>query len=130
MELAVNTDYKPLYEAEKAHRQQQEVALAAMRQELDGLRRMIFGSRSERFVPAQPPNPAQLSLELDPEVVAPAPQTRQITYERQVEAPPVPKNQNHNRRNALPAHLRREEIVLQPKHLPPGAACIGSEITE
>jgi len=132
MEVVVYTDYKLLYEAEKAHRQQQEVAMAAMRHELDTLKRLIFGSRSERFVPTQPENPSQLSLGMDMgNSLEPAPAgTQQVSYTRTITAPPVPKNQNHPGRMPLPDHLRREDIVLEPAGLAEGAKKIGEEITE
>lgn len=130
MHSADDIDYKALYEASQQQNTELDVRLTDLSHQLDQLKRMIFGSRSERFVAAHPTNPEQLSLGLDTEVIAATAQTQQIAYERQVEAPPAPKNQNHNGRNALPEHLRREEILLQPDGITEGAVCIGSEVTE
>lgn len=138
MSTAADTDYKSLYEASLqliAQQSQQisklDVHITELSHQIAQLRQMIFGSRSERFVPAVPQNPAQLSLGLDPQVVEPQPQTQAIAYDRTVKTP-VTKAENPalNGRGALPAHLRREEIVIQPEGLPEGAVCIGSEITE
>ncbi|RYG27882.1 MAG: hypothetical protein EON93_19620, partial [Burkholderiales bacterium] len=125
MNTAADTDYKAL--------QQQNAELnlrvADLTHQLEQLKRMIFGSRSERFVPAVPENPAQLSLGLDSPLVEQQPQTQQISYDRTVKTPVTKaENPNLNGRNALPPHLRREEIVIQPDDLPQGAVCIGNEV--
>ncbi len=131
MNTAADTDYKALYEASQQQNTELDLRLTELSHQLDQLRQLIFGSRSERFVPAVPENPAQLSLGLDPQVVEQQPQPQQIVYDRAIKTPVTKAdNPNLNGRNALPAHLRREEIVIQPDDLPPGAVCIGSEITE
>jgi hypothetical protein len=54
--------------------------------ELDKLKRMIFGTKSERFAPS---DPSQLSMELSQSVAAPVePQTEEITYTRQKQIRP------------------------------------------
>ena len=58
-------DTKSLLAENKAQKAQ----IAALRHELEQLKRLIFGSKQERFIPAQPPE--QLSLELDAEAAAP-----------------------------------------------------------
>lgn len=138
MSTAADTDYKTLYEASLQLIAQQshqistlDVHITELSHQIAQLRQMIFGSRNERFVPAVPENPAQLSLGLDPQVVEQQPQTQQVAYDRTIKTPVTKAdNPNLNGRNALPAHLRREEIIIQPDDLPPGAVCIGSEITE
>jgi transposase len=96
--------------------------------QLDQLKRMIFGSKSERFIPAE--NPSQLSLEIDTEK-AEAPETAQITtiaeYERQKkkkEKPPV--------RQPFPSHIPREIITIYPEGYDKNSAekAIGKEVTE
>jgi hypothetical protein len=55
--------------------------VAYLQLELEKLKRMIFGTKSERFAPS---DPSQLSMELGQPVAAPVePQTEQITYTRQ-----------------------------------------------
>ena len=97
-----------------------------LKHELDKLRRMIFGARSERFVPVIVPG--QLSLGLEMEVLAPpAPETETITYTR--------KKQNQSEvvghgRLPLPSHLPRVEHIIEPEEDTTGAKKIGEEITE
>ena len=96
---------------------------------LSELERMIFGRKSERFVPGSGgADPLQMglfgTLASEPE---PAPLKEQITYERQK---PKPKNANHPGRNELPAHLERVEIELQPEEDTAEMKFIGWEVSE
>jgi transposase len=88
--------------------------------ELDQLKRMIFGAKSERFVPAVP---GQVTL-FEVQQSAPPP-TQEISYTRtkaQEKEQPV--------RLAIAAHLPRVEEVIEPIDVPEGARKIGEEITE
>jgi transposase len=137
MEAATGADYKGMYEEEKALRlslqsmlSELQITITALRHDLDGMKKMIFGSRSERFVPSQPTHPSQLTLDIVAETPA-APvvvSTQKIEYTRTVreEQKPVV----HPGRAPLPEHLRREEIILEPADIPAGAKKIGEEITE
>jgi len=97
-----------------------------LRSEIDKLKRLIFGARSERFVSST--NPSQLLLGLDTEPTPPVTEEREsISYDRKKKqgkenAIPV--------RQALPAHLYRDEIVIEPENKPEEAVKIGEEITE
>jgi len=96
-----------------------------LKQELAQLKRMIFGSKSEKFIQE---DPGQLSLSLDIEQQEhPEPEKEEITYTR------------HKSRGGktgvavrlpLPSHLHREEIVIQPQEDVSGARMIGQVITE
>jgi hypothetical protein len=106
-----NIDYKD--QLEKANG-----TIAVLQQELAQLKKLIFGSRQERFVPAT--SGGQLSLDMISEPVATleVSKSRKIEYTRSsITAKPV----NHPGRTKLPEHLRREEIVLEPDHLPAGS---------
>jgi len=94
--------------------------------ELAQLKRMIFGSRSERFVPAVPPEQTSLGLEIET-VEAEPPVTETITYTRKKEQNSQPVKRG---RQPLPAHLERVKIVIEPKEDISGLKCIGEEITE
>jgi transposase len=90
------------------------------------LRRRIFGRSSERFIPE---DPNQLSLAFDgDEAIAeekeaePEEVTVTYTYNKPAKSKPV--------REALPAHLPREEEVIEPDNIPEGAVRIGEEVTE
>ena len=96
-----------------------------LKQEIAQLKRMIFGSRSERHIGQ---DPSQLSLGLDiAEIEAPEVETEQISYSRQ-------KTNEANKgaavRLALPSHLHREEHVIEPLRELDGSKKIGEVITE
>ena len=93
--------------------------------ELEYLKRQLFGRKSERFMPQ---DPGQLKLELEQMAEAMQEQAIQkIEYERK-------KAQADNKpghgRMPLPSHLRREETIIEPENLPAGSKKIGEEITE
>lgn len=94
-----------------------------VRFELDQLKRMIFGSKSERFKPAI--DPQQLAL-FDIPAEDPEPKKEQITYTRN--KPSEEKKQPV--RSELPAHLPRVEHVIELEDLPEGAKKIGEETSE
>ena len=56
-------DYKDLYE-------QSTVEIASLKQDLNNLKRLIFGSKNERFIAANG-SPSQLSLDIQADTVAP-----------------------------------------------------------
>ncbi len=91
--------------------------------ELAELKRLIFGSKSERFVGDHAIQPGLFELPLAEE---PMPQTEHISYDRtkpsKQKAKPV--------RAEIPADLLREEIVIEPDPIPEGSKRIGEQITE
>jgi transposase/uncharacterized coiled-coil protein SlyX len=91
--------------------------------ELTQLKRMIFGSRSERFVPAHPDQQVLL-FDVPSEPTAAITQT--VTYTRTTPE----KTTKHKGRLPLPAHLPRIAIVLEPEQDVTGLVCIGKEVTE
>jgi transposase len=94
--------------------------------ELIFLRRQIYGHSAERFVP-EDPNQLRLAFEgmetlpEEKEVVA---EETVVTYTRKKEEKKQPV------REAIPDHLRREEVVIEPENIPEGAVRIGEEVTE
>ncbi len=101
------------------------IELLYYKHELAQLKRMIFGSKSERFVPA---TSGQLSLELNVEQEsAPEQETESITYTRKKPKDP---NKNVPVRLPLPGHLHREEHVIEPEEVTSGAKKIGEVVTE
>ena len=129
MEAANALDYKALYQAGQSRIGELEFTINTLRHELDQLKKMIFGSRSERFMAAA--DPSQLSLDMTGETLA-APAViaeKKVEYLRRIlaeEKQPIP----HPGRMKLPEHLRREEIILEPADIPAGAKRISEEITE
>jgi transposase len=94
------------------------------KQELAQLKRMIFGSKSERHIGS---DPGQLNLGLDIETIdQPEKETEQITYSRS-----KPDNKKGSAiRLALPSHLHREEHIIEPVEDITGARKIGEVVTE
>lgn len=105
---------------------QQKFKVTKLQAELDQLKRMIFGSKSERFVPAQPGNQSMLELEVEKLPEEPT-ATQKIAYERKKN-----KNQNkvHSGRTPIPAHIERREEVLLPEGDLTDYKKIGEEVTE
>ncbi len=58
MQTAASIDYKALYEQKSDAYNLVEIELLQLKQQLLQLQKMIFGSRHERFIPADA-NPAQ-----------------------------------------------------------------------
>ncbi|MDH5400440.1 MAG: IS66 family transposase [Cyclobacteriaceae bacterium] len=106
-------------EWEKALAQEREIAY--LKHELAQLKRLLYGSKKERFIN---PDQSQMSLDLaGVEEKTPAEETQQINYERK-------KKKGKAKRLLLPPHLPREEEILEPEGLPDGAERIGEDVTE
>jgi transposase len=90
------------------------------------LKRMIFGTKSERFVPAVPPEQTSLALDIENAEAKPA-EEESITYTRKKKKEDQPLKKG---RQLLPAHLERIEIIIEPQEDVSGLKCIGEEITE
>ena len=123
MHTPVNIDYKPLYE-------RSQLRVEKLEHELLQLKKMIFGSRHERFAPTDV-NPSQLSLDIQSEqtAICNIADAKKITYIRSnttIEQKPL----LHPGRMKLPENLRREEIVIEPTEDITGCRKMGEEITE
>lgn len=99
-----------------------------LREEIVELKRLIFGSKRERFVPVV--DERQLSLELEPEMAEetteqPALVKQTVSYQRAIKQ--VVKTAS---RQPFPAHLPRVEVVIEPEEDVSGMRKIGEEITE
>lgn len=97
-----------------------------LKHHFEQLQKMVFGAKSERFVPVA--IPGQLTLGLDvPEIEAPEQEKETITYSRKKNGE-VPAT-GHGRL-PIPAHIPRVEFVIEPEQDITGAIKIGEEITE
>ena len=100
-----------------------EAKFLALQHELEQLKRLIFGSKRERFVPAVAAEQLMLDFGQSEEVVeAEAAATETISYTRKKVA--------HPGRTVLPDHLPTEEVILEPEEDTTGMKLIGEEITE
>jgi transposase len=108
--VAEHIDYKALYE-------QAELKIASLAFELDKLKKMLFGSKHERFVATndKDANP-QLSLDLDLETMEACKITdaSKVSYIRTKTEITENKPKVHPGRMKLPGLLRREVILVQP----------------
>ena len=122
MQSAIPSDYKTLYE-------QSQLRVVALEQQLQQLQKMIFGSRHERFVPANSNDP-QLSLDIqtDPVGNRTITNTQKISYTRNTVS--ADRSVQHPGRMKLPETLRREQIIIEPKEDITDCKKMGEEITE
>ncbi len=123
MQAATSIDYKQICETLTFENLQ-------LKQQLDQLKKMIFGSRHERFVPTDI-NPSQLALDIHAEQTAACniAEAKKITYIKAattVEQKPL----THPGRMKLPESLRREEIIIEPLADVSDCTKMGEEITE
>lgn len=90
------------------------------------LQRMLFGTKSERFIPENNPEQLQLPFDVDDAKVEQAVEVvvEQIAYERKK------KKSTHAGRMALPSHLPVNEIFVEPTENVEGLTIIGQEITD
>jgi transposase len=114
---------------EELYRQKTQIVLqaneiAGLKDQLTELKRLIFGSKHERFSPSQRPD--QLSLGLDAQQQAAGERkTETIQYTRT-----KTEDKKQPQRLPLPSHLPRERVVIEPKEDVSGLKSIGEEITE
>ena len=96
----------------------------SLKTQLSELQRMIFGSRSERFVPM---TDGQIDLFTGTALSEQAKvQKQEISYTRTVGT----KKKQKPIRTEIPSHLPRVEEVIEPSEIEPGSKKIGEEITE
>lgn len=123
MSVSANIDYKGLYEAAQ-------LEVLQLKQQLQQLKKMIFGSRHERYVPSDPNSPQlQLAIQVEPIAACHISSAQKISFIRNA-ASEEPRQIQHPGRSPLPEHLRREQIIIDPDADITGCRKIGEEITE
>jgi transposase len=93
--------------------------------------RMIFGRKTERYEPTEPQptyKPVDLFNQLQVETKDATSTTKQISYTRTTSG--NEQGKTHKGRNALPAHLHRERVEVEPPFDTTGLKVIGEDITE
>ena len=105
-----------------------EARINYLQAQLDQLKRMIFGAKSERFVPSTIPGQMMLELGSDPVLeIIDGHVTAVESYSRGGQKAAL---ENKPVRSLLPADLPRQEIIIEPKEDISGCRKIGEEITE
>jgi transposase len=95
-----------------------------LKHQLAELKRLIYGSKRERFIA---PDPLQSSL-FDLPAVENNVSTMEVSAHTRTK--PEPTEKKHPLRAELPAHLPRKEEVIEPENLPEGSKKIGEAVTE
>ena len=91
--------------------------------ELAQLKRAIFGSKSERFVPSSSPEQMQMFGHEQPATVEVIEEEQEVVRKKKgKKKKPV--------RQKLPAHLAREEQMIEPEVDVTHMRCIGQEVSE
>ncbi|MGH3499097.1 MAG: IS66 family transposase [Nocardioidaceae bacterium] len=128
---AQDIDYKVLYEQAQAVIEQLQFKASALEHQLAQIKKMVFGSKHERFVPSDTTGSLQLSLGLDAETIAACKITgvTKVEYVR-TKTEVIENKKTHPGRMKLPEHLRRETIILQPETDVTHLKKIGEEVTE
>jgi transposase len=98
-----------------------------LQHELDQLKRLVFGSRHEKFIPSTAQEQLALGLNIQPVGPAPAP-TQTIAYTRSNKKQTT--DPISTGRMKLPAELPREKVILEPEGNVSELKKIGEEITE
>ena len=103
----INIDYKS--EFEKA-----QLTIQTLQLELFQLKKMIFGSKHEKFMSSEQPDLPKL-FDVPPIADVIITDTKTVTYKKSnTQLQP-----NHKGRNSFPEALRREELVIYPEGLAP-----------
>ena len=108
-------------------KEQYEVLLSEnqyLKQQLSELKRLIFGSKSERFIGDVDNSQLSLFDNNDPESTIP--ETQEINYTRAT----AKKEKKQAVRIKIAAHLPRVEEIIEPEVINEGSKRIGEEITE
>ena len=94
--------------------------------ELGEMKRLLFGRSSERFIPSDTGNPAQLDLALLMQQAAVAAPVKEEVIIVKKKVPAL----QPTGRQPLPAHLERRDTILEPNVDTTGLKRIGEEIAE
>jgi len=122
-------DYQALLAQNKALIQQNELLqtqVQLLTQELNRLKRLIATSKRERFIPSVAVSQMHLGLTPDQDATSEVVETEQVTYTRKKTA----KKFTPHGRNPIPAHIPRNEIIIEPAEDTTGMKRIGEAVTE
>ena len=92
--------------------------------ELSQLKKLIYGTKSERQISTESNDQLNLFIEEEPTTEQPEEAKESITYDRKKS------KQKHPGRHVLPSHLPVEEIVIEPDQDITGLTKISEEVTD
>ncbi len=98
---------------------------SSMMFELSQVKRLVFGSKRERFVSNGEDGQMSLPFNVETATDYEEQSTEEISFKRR-----KPKKRDHHGRLPLPDHLPVEEIVIEPEEDVTGLKCIGNEVTD
>ncbi len=111
----------------KAQNEQLKQENEQLKLQVKEFQRLIYGSKSERFVPSSISEDNQIDLFAGEPIKNPeSSKQQQISYSRNVSS----KKKQKPVRSELPSHLPRVEEIIEPEQIAAGAKKIGEEITE
>ena len=130
MQPAADIDYKSLYEQKSAAYDSLQITVTELQRQLDQLKKMIFGSKHERFIPSEQ-NSSQLALGIQAESSATCNvvDAKRISYIK-TNVAVEQRSLQHPGRMKLPDSLRREQIIIEPAEDISLCRKMGEEITE
>lgn len=105
-----------------AENKAQKELITSLQHQLEQLQKLIFGSKSERFVSDIPDNQLNLFSDLTSEESKEETATEEITYTR--------KKKKHPGRNPFPSHLPVKEEIIEPEGDLSDMVRIGEEVSE
>lgn len=98
---------------------------SSMKFDFSQLKRLVYGSKRERFVSGGEDGQMSLPFEVEAQPEETEPPTEEIAFTRR-----KTNRKNHHGRLPLPDHLPVEEITIEPEEDVTGLKCIGYEITD
>lgn len=122
MNITADIDFQTLYQQEKKEKEELKVELMKMQLQLQKFSQMIFGSKTERFIP----NPAQLTLDINAETADPLcniGQAKKIEYVKTNQ----PKKRNLAELGGYMEGLPRIYETREPDNIPEDAEKIGED---
>ena len=104
----------------------QAIQINLLKLQIIELQKYIFGGKQEKFTP----NVNALQADLFPDQKLAEVTVTTTVATKEVTTTKTNIRVNHNGRNPLPSHIRREEIILEPTQDITGLKPVGQEITE
>ena len=96
--------------------------------QLEQMRRLVFGSKRERFIPAVDVN--QMKLDFEPQTIEIEQTVKQELEKIKVSYQRSKPKKKHQGRLQLPDHLPVVETIVEPQEDTSDMKCIGKDITE